>query len=88
VLPPMHLERGGPRAAIDAAPHRLQARFDVGGKVSSVIARRLARSGQAAAWARTKCVSRPTGRPVAPLAAPDFQAVPAMSRCAHGYLPV
>src|SRR6185436_11250483 len=31
--------------------------------------------------------SRPTGRPVAPLAAPLFQAVPAMSRCAHGNLP-
>src|SRR5260221_7070213 len=26
-----------------------------------------------------------TGRPVAPFSAPDFHAVPAMSRCAHGY---
>ncbi|HUG23868.1 xanthine dehydrogenase molybdopterin binding subunit [Piscinibacter sp.] len=36
VLPAMHLERstcdGGARAAIDAAPHRLQGRFDVGGQ--------------------------------------------------------
>src|SRR3990167_334862 len=29
--------------------------------------------------------SSPTGRPVAPFAAPLFQAVPAMSRCAQGY---
>jgi len=27
--------------------------------------------------------SNGTGRPVAPLSAPDFQAVPAISRCAH-----
>ncbi len=32
VLPPMHLERGRAGEAIDAAPHRLQARFDVGGQ--------------------------------------------------------
>ena len=32
VLPPMHLARGDARAAIDAAPHRLQASFDVGGQ--------------------------------------------------------
>ena len=34
-----------------------------------------------------KCVSSGTGRPVAPLALPVFQAVPAMSRCAHGVSP-
>jgi hypothetical protein len=33
-------------------------------------------------------VSSGTGRPVAPFSPPDFQAVPAMSRCAHLYLPV
>jgi xanthine dehydrogenase large subunit len=32
VLPPMHLQRGEPAAAIAAAPHRLRARFDVGGQ--------------------------------------------------------
>ena len=32
VLPPMHLQRGQARQAIAAAPHRLQARFDVGGQ--------------------------------------------------------
>ncbi len=32
VLPPMHLARGDARAAIDAAPHRLKATFDVGGQ--------------------------------------------------------
>ena len=32
VLPPMHLQRGHPGPAIAAAPHRLQARFDVGGQ--------------------------------------------------------
>jgi xanthine dehydrogenase large subunit len=36
VLPPMHLARstheGGARAAIDAAPHKLQGSFDVGGQ--------------------------------------------------------
>ena len=32
VLPPMHLARGDARAAIDAAPHRLHGRFDVGGQ--------------------------------------------------------
>ncbi|MDE2277308.1 MAG: xanthine dehydrogenase molybdopterin binding subunit, partial [Burkholderiales bacterium] len=32
VLPPMHLRRGDAAAAIAAAPHRLQARFDVGGQ--------------------------------------------------------
>src|SRR5258708_37309949 len=32
-----------------------------------------------------KCERRATGRPVAPFSAPDFHAVPAMSRCAHGY---
>src|SRR5690348_1653689 len=31
-----------------------------------------------------KCDSSGTGRPVAPFSAPDFHAVPAMSRCAHG----
>src|SRR5699024_6903286 len=34
------------------------------------------------------CTSRPTGRPVAPFSAPDFQATPAMSRCAHRSLRV
>src|SRR6185503_2063589 len=32
-----------------------------------------------------KCDRSATGRPVAPFSAPDFHAVPAMSRCAHGY---
>src|SRR3981081_3717447 len=32
-----------------------------------------------------KCTRSATGRPVAPFSAPDFHAVPAMSRCAHGY---
>ncbi len=32
VLPPMHLARGDAAAAIAAAPHRLQANFDVGGQ--------------------------------------------------------
>ena len=32
VLPPMHLERGDARAAIDAAPRRLHGRLDVGGQ--------------------------------------------------------
>jgi xanthine dehydrogenase large subunit len=32
VVPPMHLVRGDARAAIDAAPHRLQTRFAVGGQ--------------------------------------------------------
>ena len=32
VVPPMHLERGHARAAIAAAPQRLQASFDVGGQ--------------------------------------------------------
>jgi xanthine dehydrogenase large subunit len=32
VLPPMHLERGNARAAIDAAPHRLAGTFEVGGQ--------------------------------------------------------
>ncbi len=32
VVPPMHLARGDAAAAIAAAPHRLQARFDVGGQ--------------------------------------------------------
>ena len=32
VLPPMHLARGDARAAIDAAPHRLAARLEVGGQ--------------------------------------------------------
>ena len=32
VLPPMHLERGRARAAIDAAPHRLKASLEVGGQ--------------------------------------------------------
>ncbi|MEO7338516.1 MAG: xanthine dehydrogenase molybdopterin binding subunit, partial [Caldimonas sp.] len=32
VLPPMHLARGNARAAIDAAPHRLHGRLDVGGQ--------------------------------------------------------
>jgi len=32
VLPPMHLSRGDARAAIDAAPHRIQTTFDVGGQ--------------------------------------------------------
>src|SRR5580765_1580448 len=41
-----------------------------------------------ATWASTKWVSSGTGRPVAPFAAPDFQAVPATSRWAHGYLDV
>ena len=30
------------------------------------------------------CNNKPTGRPVAPLAAPLFQAEPAMSKCAQG----
>jgi xanthine dehydrogenase large subunit len=32
VLPPMHLERGAARAAIDAAPHRLVDTLEVGGQ--------------------------------------------------------
>ncbi len=32
VVPPMHLQRGQAQAAIAAAPHRLQANFDVGGQ--------------------------------------------------------
>ncbi|MEW6706503.1 MAG: xanthine dehydrogenase molybdopterin binding subunit [Pseudomonadota bacterium] len=32
VLPPMHLSRGDPRAAIAAAPHRLQGSLSVGGQ--------------------------------------------------------
>jgi xanthine dehydrogenase large subunit len=32
VLPPMHLERGAARAAIDAAPHRLSDTLEVGGQ--------------------------------------------------------
>ena len=32
VVPPMHLSRGDARAAIEAAPHRLKSRFDVGGQ--------------------------------------------------------
>ena len=32
VLPPMHLQRGDAASAIAAAPHRLTARFDVGGQ--------------------------------------------------------
>jgi xanthine dehydrogenase large subunit len=32
VVPPMHLQRGQAQAAIAAAPHRLQAHFDVGGQ--------------------------------------------------------
>ena len=32
VVPPMHLQRGDARAAIDAAPHRLALRFEVGGQ--------------------------------------------------------
>ncbi|MDE2395804.1 MAG: xanthine dehydrogenase molybdopterin binding subunit [Burkholderiales bacterium] len=32
VVPPMHMKRGDARAAIDAAPHRLSTRFDVGGQ--------------------------------------------------------
>jgi xanthine dehydrogenase large subunit len=32
VLPPMHLTRGDPRAAIDAAPHRLTESLEVGGQ--------------------------------------------------------
>ena len=32
VVPPMHLSRGDARAAIETAPHRLKARFDVGGQ--------------------------------------------------------
>src|SRR5690554_808312 len=30
------------------------------------------------------CTNSDTGRPVAPLAPPDFQAVPAISKCAQG----
>ncbi len=32
VLPPMHLARGAAQAAIAAAPHRLEGRFEVGGQ--------------------------------------------------------
>ncbi len=32
VVPPMHLQRGDARSAIDAAPHRIQTNFDVGGQ--------------------------------------------------------
>jgi xanthine dehydrogenase large subunit len=32
VVPPMHLARGNARTAIDAAPHRFKATFDVGGQ--------------------------------------------------------
>jgi xanthine dehydrogenase large subunit len=32
VVPPMHLQRGDARSAIDAAPHRIQRTFDVGGQ--------------------------------------------------------
>ena len=32
VVPPMHLQRGEARAALAAAPHRLQVEFDVGGQ--------------------------------------------------------
>jgi xanthine dehydrogenase large subunit len=32
VLPPMHLKRGDPAAALRAAPHRLNGQFDVGGQ--------------------------------------------------------
>ena len=37
------------------------------------------------ARAARKCASSATGRPVAPLSGPLIEAVPAMSRCAHGY---
>ncbi len=33
---------------------------------------------------RKNCSKSGTGRPVAPFSLPDFHAVPAMSRCAHG----
>src|SRR5574344_998857 len=36
-----------------------------------------------ACWLSRYCTSSPTGLPVAPLALPSFQAVPAMSRCAQ-----
>src|SRR5450830_26426 len=39
------------------------------------------------AWLSRYSSNRPTGRPVAPLALPLFQAVPAMSRWAQGNLP-
>ena len=32
VVPPMHLQRGDARGAIDAAPHRIGMQFDVGGQ--------------------------------------------------------
>ena len=32
VVPPMHLQRGDARSAIDGAPHRISTQFDVGGQ--------------------------------------------------------